>query len=182
MVCQCAQAWYVVHTRKWLWDMVQTLWCLDLSIVSDLMSRALGELAHGLLGNFLDQLLSCHRRPETTHRHQYVSFLHGLEGSNTYCRLLLQLLLLIEPLARSFHNRKEAEMWKEGEKEETARGSNTIDAKSRSKRKTGRMCSLLLRRQTKWLWVSHGIGKKPVFTDPKGLFQCRSETTSWQKH
>lgn len=86
--------------------MVQTLCCLDLSIDSDLMLRALGELAHGLLGNFLAQLLSCHRRTETTHMHQYVSFLHWLKGSNTYCRLLLQLLLLIEPSARSFPNRK----------------------------------------------------------------------------
>lgn len=179
-VCQCAQCAHVLETRKWLWDMVQTLCCLHLSIASDLMPRALCELTHGLLGNFLPQLLSCHRRTETTHVHQHVSFLHGLKGSNTYCRLLLQLLLLIEPSARSFHNRKEAEMWKEGEKEETARGSTTINAKSRSKRKTGRMCSLLLRRQTKWLWVSHGVGKKLVFTDQK--VQCHSETTRWQKH
>lgn len=105
-VCQCAQVWYVLETRKWLWDLVQTLCCLHLSIASDLMPRALCELTHGLLGNFLPQLLSCHRRTETTHVHQHVSFLHGLKGSNTYCRLLLQLLLLIEPSARSFHNRK----------------------------------------------------------------------------
>ena len=57
--------------------MVQSLCCLDLSVDFDLILRALGELAHGLLGNFLAQLLSCHRRTETTHMHQYVSFYVG---------------------------------------------------------------------------------------------------------